>query len=424
MGFLSLYRFATWVLAPLFTLALRLRLRRGKEHATRIGERRGIAGFERPEGRLIWLHAASVGEAQSALIVVKRLLARYPDLHILVTSGTVTSADLMAKNLPERAFHQFYPLDRFGWVLRFLDHWRPDAVLWMESELWPNMLRAVKKRDIPAILVNGRMSARSGKRWRFFGGAARDLLSVFSLLLVQSDADETIFQSLGASNVHVTGNVKFSASPLPYDEDALGHLRQGTGGRPLWLYASTHAGEEELACAVHRALQERYPDLLTIIVPRHPERRGDIAAVCSGMRLAFRGAGDDLTAETEIYIADTLGELGLFYRLSPISVIGRSFSDDGGGGHNPIEAAQLGSAVLTGPGIGYQRDIFDPMFACGAAEMVAEKDLLASQIDALLSDPQALLALQKCGAEFVATKTRIIDRIEAHVTGVLDKVLS
>lgn len=422
--FLRAYIVLTFLLGWVFDFLLQRRARRGREDLSCLDERRGLAGLARPSGRLIWLHAASVGESQSALRLIDDLLARYPQAHVLVTTGTVTSARLMGKKLPARAVHQYYPLDRADWTAQFLAHWRPDFALFMESELWPNMLHAVRQAAIPAALLNARLSARSAKRWRVFKGSAQHLLGAFQVIFAQTQGDAQAFESLGAKDVRVSGNIKYSALPLSYDRAAFSALEHAFQGRPLWLYASTHEGEEALACHVHKTLLQSFPDLLTLIVPRHPDRRSEIAATCTqaGLSYALRGDGHYVPeASDAVYIADTLGELGLFYRLAPLAVIGRSFSADGGGGHNPIEAAQLGAAVLSGAHVQYQQEIFDEMLASGAAQQLQKPEDLAPAVEALLRDPVALAQLQQKGAAFVAAKEDILHAVEVALWPLLDQ---
>lgn len=393
--------------------ALQRRLKAGKESADRFDERLGVASAERPKGNLVWLHAASVGEAQSALILVSTIRQHYPEIHILLTTGTLTSADMMEKNLPEGAFHQFYPVDNPKWVARFLDHWQPDFILWMESELWPNMLLEIKARNIPAVLVNARMSPKSLQRWSLFSKSAAQILSCFSHILCQTDQDAAAYKQLGALNVTVTDNLKFSAAKLSASEDDLKALSI-TLQRPCWVYASSHAGEELLAARVHAVLKASIPELLTIIVPRHPQRRDEIAEALNdiGVNVVFRG--DNVTLpneEADLYIADTMGELGLFYRACPIALIGRSFSDDGGGGHNPIEAAQLHCAVLHGPNVQNLQEIFDDMNEAGAAIRVENEGALVQKLQSLLGDKTLCETQQQKAFEFAASKAQVLDRV-------------
>lgn len=421
---LKLYTLLTTLAAGPLSMLLKRRLARGKEEASRIDERKGVTTKARPDGPILWIHAASVGESQSALILIDTLLKYNPQLNILVTTGTLTSAHLMNKNLPARAFHQFYPLDHPKWVKRFLDYWRPDGVFWMESELWPNMLIDIKRRNIPAALINARLSDTSFKNWSLIKRNARDLLSTFNIILAQTKENELNFKSLGAKSTVTTDNLKYSAAPLPVNDNDLKILSKHLKNRTLWLYASTHKGEEERAARIHKSLCAQFPDLLTIIVPRHPDRRADIVQSLSALdvKTMLRGEHKAMPDEDiDVYIADTLGELGLFYRLCPIACIGRSFSDDGGGGHNPIEAAQLGCAVLHGPNIQYQQEIYDEMNAAGAALCVNCEDELTNTLQALLCTPEKLEKQQEIGLKFANNKNQVIDRVMIALGSTLAK---
>lgn len=411
---MQLYRTITALSAPFLNALLHVRLRAGKEDPARLDERKGIAGRLRPTGRLYWVHAASVGEAQSALILIDELLKHDPAMMIMVTTGTVTSADLMKKRLPPQAFHQFYPVDHPAWVARFLDHWKPNMAFWMESELWPNMLEEMKKRGIPAALVNARMSKRSFANWDRAQGFIRKILSAFTLILAQTEEDGFSYRALGAQNVVVTDNIKYSAAPLPYDAQDLADLQKATAGRPMWVYASTHAGEEDLACRVHMVLKEDIPSVLTIIVPRHPHRRDDVKAECQKHELRSTLRGDDHNMPSpvdDVYIADTMGELGLFYRLSPIAMIGRSFSRDGGGGHNPIEAAQLDCAVLTGPHVQYQQKIFDEMDISDASRQVETEEELTAALRHFMTHPKDLQDAIAKARFYADRKSGVLERV-------------
>lgn len=423
---LDLYKKITAKAEKLLNKLLELRLKRGKEDVSRLDERRGVTHMARPENTpLIWLHAASVGEAQSTLILITHLSKEIPNAQFLVTSGTVTSARLMAERLPKNAFHQFYPIDHPQWVENFLNHWKPNLILWMESELWPNMLRAIKARNIPTILVNARLSNKSFYIWRIFSGTAKKLLSTFDVILTQTKTDESHFKKLGGSQVITTDNIKYSAAPLPYHKAELEALQKAIHKRPCWVYASTHDGEEILAGKIHSALTQKFPDLLTIIVPRHPERRHDIEKICTLMKrpYVFRGEEKQIPKEdTQLYIVDTMGELGLFYKLTNIALIGRSFSNDGGGGHNPIEAAQLDCAVLTGPNIQFQKQLFAEMFAVNAAHQMEDKTHLLTTLRKLLGDEDLLQTAMKKATEFSKTKTNVIHRVMENLTPYTEKL--
>ena len=414
MDLLWFYKKAMRGATPLLRGYLSRRVKSGKEDPDRLRERMGEASLPRPAGPLIWLHAASVGEAQSMLVLINLILDQNPHLHVLVTSVTRTSAQILADRLPDRAFHQFSPVDHPDWIRKFLDHWKPDIVLWAESELWPNTLSLLKKRHIPAALLNARLSEKSFMRWRKIRSQISDLLSVFTVILAQTRQDEIHFQALGARSVVVTDNIKYSAKPLDVDAKDLDDLRAAVGNRPCWVYASTHAGEEELAAQIHREMAEKLPGLLTIIVPRHPARRDDIAGAISQTGLSYRLRGEAKSMpqqEDHIYIADTMGELGLFYKLAPLAIIGRSFSDDGGGGHNPIEAALLDCAVFHGPNIQNQQQIFDDMADANVAVLIETKDDAAKILLSYLENPEKLQSLRSEGAKFAKLKSEVLSRV-------------
>ena len=375
--------------APGLRLMLRRRAARGKEIAARLPEREGIDPTPRPPGRLLWLHAASVGESQSILPVIAELV-RDPGLTILLTTGTVTSARLLANHLPSfgenRVLHRFVPLDVPAWAARFLDHWQPDAAAFVESELWPNLLAACSTRHIPAMLVNARMSARSLRAWQRAPGFAHHVLGSFARIHPQSAADADRLRRLGATAIDPPGNLKLAAAPLAADPAALAELHGIIGPRPVWLAASTHPGEEAAAAAIHHALAPAHPGLLTIIAPRHPERGAALATALAAPR---RAAGDPPPLGG-IWIADTMGELGLLYRLAPIVFVGRSLVDQGArGGQNPLEPARLGCAIATGPHTANFADTVERLSKAGALTIVPDQAALMAWVAAMLADPAA-----------------------------------
>lgn len=372
---------------PLASLLLRRRLRRGKEHPRRLIERRGETTATRPRGSLVWVHGASVGELAAAIPLVGRLRER--KLNVLVTTGTVTSAALAAKRLPPGAIHQFAPLDAPAFIARFLGHWRPDLALFVESDLWPNTIMAAAERRIPLILVNGRLSARSFERWRYLPGTIETLLKRMDLCLVRTTADAERFDALGAPRITTTGNLKLDVPPLPVDEDKLARLSAMLAGRPVFAAASTHLGEETAIIDTQRRLKASFRGLLTILVPRHPERGPSIADAVSagGLTAALRSRGQLPQAGTDIYIADTLGELGLFYRLAPIVFMGGSLIPHGG--QNPIEPAQFGAAILHGPHVANFADIYAALDRARGAELVPDAARLPVRVGAWLTDAQA-----------------------------------
>ena len=426
---LGIYRSLMNFSTPFLKNVLNKRAKQGKEDPARLNERMGIASVPRPDAPLIWLHAASVGEAQSMLILIESLQKKHADCRFLITTGTKTSATLMEKRLPRRATHQYYPVDHPAWVTSFLDHWHPDAIIWMESELWPNMIMEIKKRDIPVVIANARMSDKSFARWQKTRRNAQKLLSVFSMIMTQTNEDAEHFKQLGAASESVltTGNLKYSAAPLPFEEEDLTLLKQSIAERPFWVYASTHDGEEDLACRLHQQVQKQKPDLLTIIVPRHPERRSSIEKTCAkfDMKHILRGDKKALPiTDTQIYIVDTLGEMGLFYELAPVSCIGRSFSNDGGGGHNPIEAAQKHCAVLHGPKIQNLQQIYDDMNEAGAAIKLKDEKDFENRLARLLGDEEGLIAMQNKAYRFVNERSGVVDDVMVKLSPLIDAAIS
>jgi 3-deoxy-D-manno-octulosonic-acid transferase len=407
-----LYRALSRPLTPLALVYLARRRKRGKEHPIRFRERQGIAGGIRPDGPLVWLHAASVGEATAVLGLIEHLLDTRPGLEILVTTGTVTSARLLETRLPARARHQFVPADLPSWTARFLDHWRPDLALWVESELWPNLVFAANARRIPMVLVNGRLSARSYRRWRSWPRLIGPVLSAFELCLAQDQHQAERFRSLGARHVAAVGDLKAAAPALPFDLASLSRLRDSIGFRPVWLAASTHAGEEEIAAQVHYDLVAKHLGLLTIIVPRHPGRGDAIGEMLTGqgLRVARRTRGDPVTRDTQVYLADTMGELGLFYRLAGIAFVGGSLVARGG--HNPFEAARLDCAVLHGSDMSNCAAMAAALAVAGGAETVNGAAALAQAVSALLAD-------QRLRAERAAAAARVAE----SGLGILEAVL-
>lgn len=408
---LSAYRAATSFAEPLAARLLQRRLARGKEDEDRLPERLGRAGRVRPKGPVVWIHAASVGESLSILPLIRELGRLRPDTGVLVTTGTVTSGRVMGERLPPNAFHQFVPVDTPSAVRAFLDYWRPGLALWVESELWPNMLHETKERQIPVVLLNARMSDASYRGWRRARHAAAELLGTFDLCLAQDEAVANKLLALGARRVEVPGNLKLVGEPLPYDADALGQLGSAIGARPMWLLASSHDGEEQLAAFTHRDLAPRFPRLLTIIVPRHPQRGPQIAASLEPLfRVARRSRGELPTRDTEIYVADTLGELGVFYRLCPLAVMGGSFVPHGG--QNPLEPARLGAAVLSGPHIDNFRDIFRILVATGGAEVLTSNDQLTPRVGALLDNDTETTRRGQAAAKAAGTKEPLVRTFE------------
>jgi 3-deoxy-D-manno-octulosonic-acid transferase len=410
---LRVYRLLTAVAAPLSRQILRLRLRRGKEHPARLAERRGEPSAERPSGALVWVHGASVGELTAAIPLIERIRAR--NFNILVTTGTVTSAELAKKRLQRGIVHQFAPLDAPTFVGRFLDHWQPDLALFVESDLWPNMILASSQRGIPLIVVNGRLSARSFERWRYLPGTIEALLKRLDLCLVRTTADAERFGALGAPRITTTGNLKLDVPPLPVDEKKLARLAAAVARRPIIAAASTHLGEEPAVIDAHRRLKQSFPGLLTILVPRHPERGKSIAAAvtAAGLACALRSRDELPRASTDIYICDTLGELGLIYRLAPIVFMGGSLIPHGG--QNPIEAVKFGAAILHGPHVSNFAEIYAALDRAKGAEMVTDGSRLTTRIGAWLKDRQERERVASAGKRAVDLLGGALERTLAEL---------
>ncbi|HEY1940523.1 MAG TPA: 3-deoxy-D-manno-octulosonic acid transferase [Roseiarcus sp.] len=406
---LGAYRFATRLATPLTGVLLSLRLNKAKEDPLRIDERRGIAGLTRPEGPLVWLHGASVGEALSLLPLIDRITQS--GRFALVTTGTVTSARLLAQRLPPGGLHQYAPLDAPSFMRRFFDHWRPDVALIAESELWPNMIIEARRIGVPLVMVNARMSARSFSRWRRARAFIHALLAGVDLCLAQSQADADRLAELGAPNVRVAGNLKFDAPTPPADRQELAALAGMTSGRQIWIAASTHDGEERIAAEAHLKIAATFPDALTLIAPRHPSRGEAILAELQAMGLncALRSRGERPQRDTAIYICDTMGELGVFYRLAGVVMIGKSFNREGG--QNPIEAAKLACAILHGPHVGNFLDVYALLDEAGGAALTNDADELAEMLLALFADPSRLRAMARAAASAVETQGGAADRI-------------
>jgi len=384
------YRALTRYAAPLFApLMLAWRIRIGKEEPARRSERYGKASLPRPSGFLVWFHAASVGEANAVLPVIEGIAGEHPEVHLLLTTGTVTSANLVRKRLPKGAVHQYVPLDNQDYVRRFLEHWKPDLAIFVESEIWPNLVLETHALAIPLVLVNGRMSFRSFRRWRYRPGLSKPLFSAFNLVLAQNERMAQRFTALGTPRVVPVGNLKADAPPPPVDLAGHKTFSAALAGRTVWLAASTHPGEDDIAAVAHLAMKGVRPDLLTIIVPRHPERGRFIAKLltAANLKVALRSEGKLPDASTDVYVADTIGELGLFYNLAPVAFIGGSLVPHGG--QNPVEAIMLGAVVITGPHWRNFVDAYEELFRSSGAVQVSDARGLATAALLLLENAQA-----------------------------------
>jgi len=415
-----LYRIL-WICAtPVLKPYLSMRARHGKEDMNRLGERKGVAGVAHPQTPVVWIHGASVGESISALPVIDRMLRDTPELSILVTTGTVTSAKLMAERLPRGAIHQYVPLDHPVYVKRFLNYWQPEAAFWLESEFWPNLIVESAKRSIPLGLLNGRMSDASFKSWRRQRWAIEPILSGFQVCHGQDQDVAEKLKQLGATNVVVSGNLKLAAPPLPDHAIDRDLLHQMIGERPTWLTAQTAPGEEEIAARIHQKLAARMPGLLTIMAPRHPERGGELEEALSqqGLNVARRSRDDKISASTDIYLADTMGELGMLFRLVDIVFLGRSLVE-GFGGSNSLEPARLRCAILQGPYTENFSDLTEKFMATGALQLVADEEALESSLENLFGDRVARQRLADAASNTAKDSAGVLELVIGSITPLL-----
>ena len=408
---LFLYSLMTVLFSPVIFIWLGVRLYRKKEDFTRFNERMGFPSVPRPQGRLIWLHGASVGECLSMLPLIEEILHQDKNAYVMVTSGTTTSATLMQKRLPKRAFHQYIPVD-FPWAAnRFVKHWNADAILWFESDFWPNLLSAVHKNKKPLILLNGRISDRSFERWQRAKWFISPLIKKFSLCFGQTNEDAKRLKELGATDVTCVGNLKFSAIDPSFDEVELNKLLDQIGGRPRAIAASTHEIEEEIFVGFHSNLKNSFADYLSILVPRHPHRADEIEKIClkKGLSVSRRSRGEDITPKTDVYLADTIGEMGMLYRLAPIVFVGGSLIPFGG--QNMLEPMRLSRVVIVGPHTFNFREIVKEACIKGALIQVKTPSEVLGNIDWYLSHRDEMEDIQRLAQTFASSQMAVLDRV-------------
>tara|TARA_R110002020_G_scaffold96186_13_gene230572 strand:- start:143 stop:1486 length:1344 start_codon:yes stop_codon:yes gene_type:complete len=388
------YRWFGAGLYPLLGPYLAIRAAKGKEERSRRNERYGRSNIERPDGPMVWFHAASVGETTAVVPLIREVRRR--GISVVLTTGTVTSAGVARERLGDNVIHQYVPLDLKPAVSRFLDHWKPDLAIIAESEIWPMTILELGARRTPQVLVNGRLSDRSFARWSKRPSLADALFENLSHVIAQSDLDAERFLALGARPVSVSGNLKVDTSAPPWDEEELAKLQIQVGSRPTWAAISTFEGEDEIAAAVHRALKPRHKQL-TILVPRHPDRADAIEAMLTGrgLTVARRSRGEKIEPETDVYLGDTIGEMGLYLNLTRIAFVGKSLK--GGGGQNPLEPAMLGCAVLSGSNVENFRESYAKLLKNGGARFVRDGEMLAKGVHYLLSNPQACQTMAEGG---------------------------
>lgn len=418
---LKSYSAATRLVAPALPFWLKRRAKIGKEDPVRLSEREGNASHPRPGGKIIWLHAASVGESQMLMPVILRILSEHPKFHIVVTTGTVTSAELLSEQLPKNAVHQYAPADHPKAVTAFLDHWRPDLALFAESELWPNMIMQTHARGIPLALVNARMSAASIERWAKRGkNSGKALLACFDLILAADNATANGLTWLTGREIEAAGNLKDAAPALPIKADELAKLKTAVGRRQVWCAASTHKGEEKLIAQTVLDIKIKKPKSLLILAPRHPERAAEVKAIFvkAGLKVVRRSSGRMPTAETDVYIVDRIGKMGLVYSLSKIAFVGGSLLD-GLSGHNPLEPARLDCAVITGTHISSFADTYMSMFAFEGADRVLSPDELAPTVLKYMTDTKARNAKAAAALKYAKSRDAVLDYVWAQLAPLL-----
>ena len=407
-GLIRAYSGLTKVIAPALPFWLKRRAVKGKEDPARKNERFGQASLSRPNGQLFWMHGASVGEVTMLLPMIDKVLAEYPSAHVLVTSGTTTSAELMAKRLPERAFHQYVPLDTPKAVNAFLDHWAPDMALWAESEIWPNLILQTKARNIPMALINARMSEKSLQGWSKRRKSAESLFGCFDVILAGDEATAQGLSEVLGKDIRSTGSLKDAAFALPVNEAELYKLTMQIGDRPVWCAASTHKGEEEIILAAHEHVRSKHPNALLILALRHPERMEDVFTLVGNTHMSIRSSKTDLHKLSSIYLIDTIGDMGLAYSLSNITFVCGSLVK-GLMGHNPLEPARFSNAVLTGAHISSFADSYSSMIAFNAAERILSPNKVGNAVSDLFSNPEKLARQQQLAFDYAQSRNAVLD---------------
>jgi 3-deoxy-D-manno-octulosonic-acid transferase len=414
------YSFMTALLLPFAALMVVRKLRRAGVTSHRAHEVLGNASEHRPGGTLIWFHAASVGESLSVLSLITAMGRALPDARFLITSGTPTSAQLIAARMPPRTQHQFAPLDGAGPLRRFLRTWRPDAAVLVESELWPNMLVHTRRAGIPMAMVNARLSERSLKSWAKRHKTAAFLLHHFKLVLTQTTAMAQQMVTLGTpADCTLKGvDLKSLSAPLPVHGKTLEQMRDTLGWRPVWAACSTHDGEEPEVLTAHAKLLKSHPDLCLILVPRHPERSGDVQKFIASSGLSFTTRSQGELPEKQVYLADTLGEMGLWYSLAPFVFLGGSLRPIGG--HNPYEPAHLGAAVLSGIHVTNFADAYGAIEGKGGARLVSDAAQIAQIADMWLRHPDVLAKARAGATAFVAEQSGTLDSVAKQLIVALE----
>lgn len=410
------YRILSILLFPFLEIYLYWRVYKQKEDKKRLKERFGHATIFRPKTSIIWVHAVSVGEANSALILIEELLNNFPESSILFTTTTVTSAEIVGKKIADfegRVIHQFLPIDSYSCVMNFFIYWRPKIAIFVESEIWPNLIDVADRSGAAIFLVNARMSKESASKWRFAKNFGFNIFDRFSAIFAQSENDQKRFQSLTEREVFFLGNLKSQAQSLSYNPEELMRLKNEIGTRKFWLAASTHKGEEELIIAAHRNLKKNFPDLLTIIVLRHPQRAQEVKDLMTEIKFSQRSCKENIENSTDIYLVDTLNELGIFYRLANFAFIGGSLIDIGG--HNPFEAIKLNCAVISGRNVKNFQEVYSKLESENSCIMIDSKDELEKAVSQFLTDQHSLESVISNATKLTSNSNKIASEIAENI---------
>ena len=412
-----LYKLIGFILIPFIPFIIFRRLSDGKETKGRTNERYGKTRIKNISNKLVWIHAASVGESLSIIPIVKEMIKnKYFDT-ILITTGTTSSSEIIEQKLGDHVIHQFVPFDIIVYVKRFLNHWKPSLAIFVESEIWPNIIYETKKINIPLIILNGRMTFKTFKRWSLLGSFSKKLFSNFDACCTQNNDSTIFYKKLGIINTEFTGNLKFAHHDIKIDEKSYGDLKKTSKNRIIFLAASTHDGEENIIKNVSLNISQVHKNLLTIIVPRHPQRKNILAEV-KGNKIAVRSKKEKITKNTLFYIADTIGELNLFYKLANIIFVGGSMINHGG--QNPIEAAYYGKTILHGKNIQNFTDVYEILKLMKLTEQVENERQLELFVNRLIDNyknrnsnqtKRVATSLKKEGNEAVNKSMNVINRV-------------
>ena len=411
-----IYRLLSNIIAPVIRIIVFVRMKNSKEDPLRVKERFGIALKDRPEGDLIWFHAASVGESLSILTLIKTIKAKYEAVNILVTTSTLTSARMMESTLPDGCIHQFSVHDVNAWVKAFLHHWSPNLVFFVEQEIWPNMIKKIKQREVPFWLINASISQSSFEKWLIVKNFAKEVLMQFNGIFPKSKTDADRLKQLGLTNIMDIANLKYSSQPLSYKKEDLKELKGSIGKRHFWLATSTHPGEEALIEQAHKIILKQFPDALCIIAPRHPNRADRLSKELD-LKTQQRSLKPKVIKDTQIYIADTMGELGLFYELANFAFVGGSLTPIGG--HNIIEPAKQHCVAIVGPYVSNFQDLLEEFKNSKACITIENVDELAQIVIKYLKDDSKLKEISMNANELIENQTNIINTymqlIEKHL---------